>query len=69
MSAADIYAAKAEECLRLAAEAGDLNERSRLIGLAARWHMMASEARGETKAQAEPTDWLAPIEDEPDASA
>ena len=44
MSAAKIFAARAEACLREAAAATCLNERSRLIGEAAAWHMKAQDA-------------------------
>jgi hypothetical protein len=67
MSAAKIFVAKAEECLRLAASAGDLNERSRQISLAASWHMKANVARGDAAPVDSLSDWVAPLEDEPDA--
>ena len=45
MPAADTYTDKAAACLKDAAAATCMNERSRLIGEAAAWHMKAQEAR------------------------
>ena len=45
MPAAENFTDKAAACLRDAAAATCMNERSRLIGEAAAWHMKAQEAR------------------------
>ena len=45
MPAAENYTDRAAACLRDAAAATCMNERSRLIGEAAAWHMKAQEAR------------------------
>ncbi len=44
MSDAERYRQNAEEALKLAMDAPDANARSRQLGIAARWRMMALEA-------------------------
>lgn len=44
MAKGDAYRKRADELLRLATAASSLSERSRLIGEAVRWHMMAGDA-------------------------